>query len=402
MNQLTVEYFITFKDAGQFCKDVKTFSNLIRSNADFNLRLSKLKYKTLELRISIQGGKVENKNQNYFLVNITLPQIDKLFEFEKALKSFREIIFKADGIINTLWDDVAFHYSQQAYPIIYEIENIMRKLITKFMLRKVGVDWADETLPKDVKEAIKRKNGVDILHETDFIHLKDFLFKPYTTISVDNLYKSIKVASIIGDLNLENLKESLPKSNWDRYFKPHIEMEDGFLSKRWEKLYELRCLIAHNNIVSKADFEELEKYVKEIKAKLIKAIKNIDFIDVPYQDSLILFNQLFKELIDTSQGTDQDEIPEGQGPFGLSKDNPIPTNLIPGSNKYLDQLRTEDGKKITYRRHGSTTSSIIKKPIDLYSLFDETGNTIAQIYISPYHKKNSAKAPDGFLLISSD
>ena len=402
MNQLNVEYFITFKDAGQFCKDIKSFSNFIRSNVDFKLRQPKLTYKKLELRVNVKEGKVDNKNQKFFVVKITLLSVDKIFEFENALKSFRETIYKADGIINTLWDDVAFHYSQKSYPIVYEIENIMRKLITKFMLRKVGVDWADETLPKEVKDAIKQKKRVDILHETDFIHLKDFLFKPYTTTSIDSIYKSIKLAKANTELDLNSLQGSLPKSNWERYFKPHIDIEDGFLSKRWEKLYELRCLIAHNNIISKTDFEELEKYVKEIKTKLIQAMENIDYIDVPDKDSIILFKQLFKEFTDTSFGTDEDEIPGGTGEFGISINNPIPTNTIAGSRVYLNNLITENGSKVTYERQGSTISEKIEKPIDLYSIYDGNKKKIAEIYISPYHKKNSKKAPKGFNIVAAE
>ncbi len=40
-----------------------------------------------------------------------------------------------------LWDDVGIYYAKLAYLRIIEIENLMRKLITKFMLVSVGMDF---------------------------------------------------------------------------------------------------------------------------------------------------------------------------------------------------------------------------------------------------------------------
>ena len=80
------------------------------------------------------------------------------------------------------------------------------------MLTSVGFDWEQETLPDDIKSVVSKrnrpKNGyVNILHETNFIHLADFLFKPYHRQNVDELFKSIKNSKTIEDLNFDKLKE---------------------------------------------------------------------------------------------------------------------------------------------------------------------------------------------------
>ncbi|MCX6766843.1 MAG: hypothetical protein NT170_03665 [Candidatus Moranbacteria bacterium] len=99
-------------------------------------------------------------------------------------------------------------------------------------------------------------------------------------------------------------------------------------------------------------------------------------------------------------GYDSDEIPGGYGNFGYSITNPIPTKGINGSHVYLRKLKfLATGKEIKWGRTGSYSSDNIENKIDKYKLFDISGDDIATIYISPYHRKNSDKAPEGFELI---
>lgn len=98
-------------------------------------------------------------------------------------------------------------------------------------------------------------------------------------------------------------------------------------------------------------------------------------------------------------GTDQNTIPNGYGEFGFDVTNPIPVNTILGNTAYLGRLRTLDGIKVTYERIGSVSSPISKNPIDAYEIF-ANGENIAKLYIDPYNKKNSQKAPNNFKIIS--
>jgi hypothetical protein len=117
-------------------------------------------------------------------------------------------------------------------------------------------------------------------------------------------------------------------------------------------------------------------------------------------------NPEFKKLRDlydimhnmNEDGTDQDMIPNGYGQFGYDVTNPIPINTIFGNTAYLGRLRTLEGVKVTYERIGSFISPLSKYPIDGYEIFD-SGHKIAVLYIDPYNKKNSQKAPKNFKLI---
>jgi hypothetical protein len=96
-------------------------------------------------------------------------------------------------------------------------------------------------------------------------------------------------------------------------------------------------------------------------------------------------------------GTDQDNIPEGVGKFGLEITNPIPVEGIEGSYRYLAQLRTLKDEKITYERYGSDSSPNIKGMIDVYMIFND-GVEISTLCLAPYNKRNSSLAPEGFKL----
>lgn len=108
--------------------------------------------------------------------------------------------------------------------------------------------------------------------------------------------------------------------------------------------------------------------------------------------------EAMKEL--SNSGIDADEFPDGTGEFGLELTNPVPCNTVYGSQMYLSNLRTEDGEEIKYERIGSFSSELLPEPIDGYQIFNQNGEELSVIYISPYQKHNSNKAPRGYCLSS--
>jgi hypothetical protein len=98
------------------------------------------------------------------------------------------------------------------------------------------------------------------------------------------------------------------------------------------------------------------------------------------------------------EGLDVDELPNARGEFGLEPSNPIPCKTVFGSTAYLARLRTPDGVKVMYERTGSLHSDVSSWPIDAYAVSHPDGRKIATLYISPYQKRISSKAPRGFKL----
>jgi hypothetical protein len=98
-----------------------------------------------------------------------------------------------------------------------------------------------------------------------------------------------------------------------------------------------------------------------------------------------------------NDGLDVDELPNGFGEFGHSVTNPIPVKGIVSNEKYLSKLRTQNGERITWQRERSVKSENIEHAIDVYNIFNAELNHIADLYISPYHKRISNKIPKGFI-----
>lgn len=284
-----IEYLIILKSNGSFCNDISSFNNLLSVNSLIKIEDENIIYNQKKFQYFNVTNIVKEKNQHYFKLCIISTNDDDIEDFQNLLKIIREVIYKADAHINILWDDISNYYSIKAYPEINKIENLLRKLITTFMLINLGLDWSKEATPSEVKTqnkrgATKESPNANFLHDTDFIQLADFLFKPYSNKDIHILFKELKKVKSIEELDLTNLKEFIPRSNWDRYFKIYVDCEDEYLNKNWNKLYDYRCKVAHNSFVSKSDYFDIEIIVNDLEEKFVKAIDNIDTVIVPQSE----------------------------------------------------------------------------------------------------------------------
>jgi hypothetical protein len=113
-----------------------------------------------------------------------------------------------------------------------------------------------------------------------------------------------------------------------------------------------------------------------------------------------LRRQLFEAMsVMCEDGVDADELPNGSGEFGMSPSNPIPCRTILGSADYLGRLRASDGTKVLYRRVGSVASDRCAHPVDIYETSHPRGHRLATLFLSPYQKRSSHRAPRGFKLV---
>lgn len=287
-NSLTVEYFIVTQIKGNFCNNAVTFNRLLTADADIQITEDQLSYKKLSVQYELQVGEVEEQNQRFFHIRLRCNEVSRIEEFVSLLRSVRTMAYKTDGKLFILWDDISLFYASRAYPIIHELENLMRKLITKFMFTRLGMDWGDTAIPKELRVTVERSRRkqnavVGILHETDFIHLANVLFDEYQIPSDGEklLYRKLKTVDKLEDLDLGQMQSLIPRSNWSRYFSQVVDCDDDYLSKRWRRLYELRNLIAHNNSLNKQEFDEINQLAAEIRQPIEAAINKIDNIVVP-------------------------------------------------------------------------------------------------------------------------
>jgi uncharacterized protein YutE (UPF0331/DUF86 family) len=282
MENLKVEYLTIINSKEGFCNTTSSFNNLIQSYGNVDIKNKYIIFDGARFDYDVQRGEIQNNSHLFYHVRLGCPSERDVSTFLSLLKSIRTILAKvSEKPVEVLWDDVSSSLSYAAYPVIHEIENMMRKLITKFMLTKIGLGWTKEAVPKEVSESIRTKKnsaGNNYLFETDFIQLSDFLFRPYSTANSSKLLDKLRSALSASDVNIEELKELVPTSNWERYFQPIVSCKSEYLQTRWARLYDLRCLVAHNNFIGHEDFENILKISGEVKEKLSEALSKLDSI----------------------------------------------------------------------------------------------------------------------------
>ncbi len=310
MDFLNIEYLLIKKE-DDFCKSVRGFNNLLKTDINIKIEKGSITYKRKKFSYKVSTNKITDKSTAERSFNILLSKkIKSKSAIEKEIEDITELkrailkVLPIDKIkVSILWDDISNHYSINAYPLLNELENLLRKLILKFMLTNMGTDWLDNATPKEVKENIvqrAKQNNLrflfqNALFEADFIHLNGFLFKPYSTLSTDQLSTIIETTENIEDLDLEVIKSFVPKSNWDRYFSKLIKFQS--LEKKWEQLYELRNKVAHNKPIDKGDFEELKRLHLEITDKLNKAIEKLDELSITDEEKEDVTKQAVSDFI---------------------------------------------------------------------------------------------------------
>ncbi|MGP6433466.1 hypothetical protein [Pseudomonas paraglycinae] len=283
MEKYKVEYLTIINSKEDFCKSIASFNSFLQSYDNIKISGSKIKFGGATFHYEIQYGDIVEDVQRYFHVKFICEDLKFIDQFKAMLRAIRTLLSKASGKPpEVLWDDVSSELASRAYPIVHELENLMRKLITKFMFIKIGLAWTKDAVPKEVSESIKtKKEGYsNYLYEVDFIQLSNFLFREYSTANSRKLVEKLGAAKKIEELDLNELQELVPRSNWERYFAPIVNCKIEYLQPRWEKLYLLRCMVAHNNLMGESDFNEVCVLSAEVKEKLTQALDGLDKIHV--------------------------------------------------------------------------------------------------------------------------
>lgn len=292
-NLYRVEYLVLSDAKKTQCKTIQALKSLIQADSDISIERNKISFKKHVSEIKIKFGKNEDKSHIYFNVCLTCKSENELDDFSWLLKSVRKSLAFVAKTTYVVWDDLGLYYSNQAYPKLYEIENLMRLLITKFMLTKVGLGWTKERVPTDVQQSINANNtDANYLNNVDFIQLKNFLFSENYPNHKDSLIKKLKAAKDFAELKLDDIKSLIPESNWDRFFQPLVGCEAEFLKKRWDQLYELRCKVSHNKDFNKSNLDSVTKLTSELKPWLEKALSSLESISVTEEEKDSVFENV--------------------------------------------------------------------------------------------------------------
>lgn len=283
---IVVEYLLPFNTEDGICKDTGSFNSLLESNSEIKIKKGKITYSGSTYSYSVDLTEVQNQDCSVFHVSFSVSRLTD--KFRKMLKAFRKTVGPhMQDNIQIIWDGVSFEWGKELYPAIYQVENLMRKLISKFMLVNLGIGWHKSTIPADVKNSIKKQNYKPthaILYEVDLIQLANFLFKPYSvkdSAKLPDVVAEIIKNQEINDETKDKLEDYIPKNNWDRYFSKIVDLESEELKKMWERLYDVRCKVAHNKLMNISDFEIANDLCDKLNDILTNAMDKLIEIEIP-------------------------------------------------------------------------------------------------------------------------
>lgn len=301
---MKTEFLILVPNDEPFCNSKKTFVDFLKIDALISVAGQKISYKRtvkgrdlVSVRFRVETDKVQSKKERYFLLALECHDeslIDEFSELCERIKTIADRISPGTTAINTIWDDVGRIYAEKSYPLINEVENLMRRLIAKFMLITVGMNWSKDAIHPDLFKKIENFEEEELylndLHKLDFIHLKQVLFEKKRDISLEEIDRLLSKTAF-SDEDKEKILRYMPRSNWEKYFSALIDEKDSSLEQKWELLYKLRNKVAHNRNVRKEEFEKIKGLSSQIKDVIAKATAKLGEIDINEEDrELIIYS----------------------------------------------------------------------------------------------------------------
>lgn len=286
--------YLLVKSKDDFCQNIEQFKNLLSVNSRITIDEENIRVSQKDVRYKIEMHEIEEVREIVFQLTLEAEQ-GKEEDRVCALESVEGVLRRINeelGLfqINTIWDDVSMYYGRKLYPMMTEIESLLREIIYLFMIKNVGSKWLKEQSPKEVKDAIQKtlsKNQItasypdtDALIYADFITLGYFFFSKYPLKSdYQRMIQDLKKKENYTEEKLNEIIEQYEsKSNWERYFADKITIEG--LSEKWGKLYEYRNKVAHTKKIVKRDYEEARKIIDELKPAFQKCLNHLDTADI--------------------------------------------------------------------------------------------------------------------------
>lgn len=296
---MKIEYLL-IKSNNDFCSNMDQFKSLLQSNRRIIMDDEHITFSGVSLGYTLNVTEVDWRGKKeivfYFTVCTDEQNVEALEGFDVLLHRINDKCgsqFK----VNTVWDDVSIHYTKELYPAMVEVENLLRKLIYRFMIKTAGSAWFSYSTPESVKDAVKKtaeKNSldelpdVDQLYLTDFIQLGWFFFEKYTTKPL-NQTSIQELKKIMDDKDGMDVKMAAfletyeARSNWERYFEDKIEVDN--LYDKWRSLYGYRNRVAHAKRLNGEDYKTAVNLISELKSAFEKCLDHIDNVEMTEEEA---------------------------------------------------------------------------------------------------------------------
>lgn len=298
-----IKYLITYKESDTLCENKDGFISLLNAHSYLNVNNDKilLKHKNKEYECSyeINTDRIKNinnreKNENYRYILITIRSEDdkNLSHISRSIKKAAYKINPNNIHINTLWDDIGRSNTINLFPLLNEVENLMRYLISQFMIVNIGTNWSINEIDKKVTQQVESSDisplNQDDLFKVNFRHLSDILFNEVSRTDTNTLIRLLKKTKF-DENDKKTIMNFIPSSNWDRYFKEYIDVDRKTIEENWENLSVHRNHVAHNRNTSQSEYDKIKKtceYTIKIIREAIGKLESIKIADSDKKNTL--------------------------------------------------------------------------------------------------------------------
>ncbi len=218
--------------------------------------------------------------ESAFLINIWSSNFENLEKFRfKLIKHLKAKLSFSN--LKILKDDVSAKIAVDIYPLVNEVENSLRRYITKFFTLKIGVNWWSTNFPKQLIDKIRVRKEHDNIFSgfvdldvslIDFNELGEVIYKHVAGFNrQENIVNKIMQATSPDDFL--RLKGDL-QTNYNKFFK--TAFQDNLFEKKWRELFSIRNKVAHNIYFSIEELIAAKKLHSELMLIISQAESGID------------------------------------------------------------------------------------------------------------------------------
>lgn len=190
-----------------------------------------------------------------------------------------------------LLDEVSEQIANQLYPFVYQVENLLRAYIVKFMTTRLGPKWWDITATNELNNKVRQRQNNDKIFNKDIVDNKAYLIdfgdlgeiiyshsSGFT--SKEDILKKITELEETSEA-IQKFKEEL-KSNYQKFFKESFS--DQKFQEKWQYLEKIRHKVAHNGLFINHDLEEGRIISQALIEIINNAINSIDKISLSSEE----------------------------------------------------------------------------------------------------------------------
>lgn len=296
-----------------------------------------------------------------FIVTVTSDNFKNLESFRiRILKHLKAKLGFAH--LRVLKDDISTKIANDLYPKINEIENLLRRYLTKFFLQRIGIKWWEVSANSKMLEKVKMRQkdrkdeftnyiSTDIEY-ADFDDLGTLIYKQSSGFNKPE--KALEELLSIDSLEkFEEFKAEL-KGNYVKYFKENFQKRN--FEKLWVELFSIRNKVAHQGTFYGNELDRGESLYQELKEIITSAEDKIDEVVLSLEDKVALRNRSIDML--TEEEDDNIDIAEKQGSTQRSE------NSSDIGVKVVGKIDLSEKRNVTYRGHTVLTEEELFKQLE--------------------------------------